>query len=195
MSGEGGGRALGEEWQEVGAAEAGDVVGGALQERKQGLFGVAEEVEASDGAAFDEARLGETVEGSDTSREVVQTGEVFEVAAVATEQDMTEVGEAVDVLFDGSKGIACWTLLMFYLAVVLESGDVVGGGLDAQDEGEFVIDLDRGFAKAMLDAGALDPGCKLTGDLLGELGSALVAEEGGYVFGLDGQMACRESCS
>src|SRR6516162_8512346 len=181
--------------QEVGAAEASDVEGGTLQGRQQGLFGAAEEVETPHSAAFDGAGLGETVERPDAGREVVQTGEVFEVAAVATEQDMTEVGEAVDVLFDGSKGIACWTLLMFYLAVVLESGDVVGGGLDAQDEGEFVIDLDRGFAKAMLDAGALDPGCKLTGDLLGELGSALVAEEGGYVFGLDGQMACRESCS
>jgi hypothetical protein len=32
---------------------------------------------------------------------------------------------------------------MFHLAVVLESGDVVGGGLDAQDEAEFVVDLDR----------------------------------------------------
>jgi len=40
---------------------------------------------------------------------------------------------------------------MFYLAVVLESGDVVGGGLDAQDEGEFVVNLDRGFAETMLD--------------------------------------------
>ena len=39
----------------------------------------------------------------------------------------------------------------------------------------------------MLDAGALDPGCELTADLLGELGSDLVAEEGGHVFGFDGQ--------
>jgi hypothetical protein len=38
VSGAGGGRALGEEWQDVGAAEAGDVVGGALQDRKQGLY-------------------------------------------------------------------------------------------------------------------------------------------------------------
>src|SRR5215469_8831070 len=150
---------------------------------KAGLFGVAEEVEASDGAAFDEARLGETVERSDASREVVQTGEVFKVAAVATEQDMTQVGKAVDVLFDGSEGVACWTLLVFYLAVVLESGDVVGGGLDAQDEAEFVVNLDRGFAETMLDAGALDPGCELTADLLGELGGDLVAQEGGHVFG------------
>ena len=95
--------------------------------------------------------LGKTVERSDASREVVQTGEVFEVAAVATKQDVTEVSEAVNVLFDGSEGVACWTLLMFYLSVVLEGGDVVGGGLDAQDEGEFVVNLDRGFAETMLD--------------------------------------------
>ena len=108
---------------------------------------------------------------------------------------MTEVSQAVDVLFDGSEGVACWTPLVFYLSVVLESGDVIGGGLDAQDEGKFVVDLDRGFAEAMLDAGALDPGCKLTGNLFGELGSDLVAEEGRYVFGFDGRMAWRESCS
>src|SRR5499427_8607572 len=95
--------------------------------------------------------------------------------------------KAVDVLFDGSEGVACWTLLMFYLAVVLESGDVVGGGLDAQDEAEFVVNLNRGFAETMLDAGALDPGCELTADLLGELGGDLVAQEGGHVFGFDGQ--------
>ena len=76
---------------------------------------------------------------------------------------------------------------MFHLAVVLESGDVVGGGLDTQDEVEFVVDLDRGVTETMLDAGALDPRRELAADLLGELGSDLVAEEGGDVFGFDGQ--------
>src|SRR5215471_14567733 len=95
----------------------------------------------------------------------------------------------------GARGVACWTVPMFYLAVVLERGDVVGGGLKAQDEREFVVDLDRGLAKAMLDAGALDPGGELTADLLGELGRDLVAEEAGHVFGLTVRMACRESCS
>src|SRR5580692_9768849 len=160
---------------------------GRWQGGEQSLLGTAEEVEALDGAAFDGTGLGQTVERSDASREVVQTGEVFEVAAVASEQDVTEVGEAVDVLFDGSEGVACWTLLMFYLSVVLEGGDVVGGGLDAQDECKFVVDLDRGFAETMLDAGALDPGCELTADLLGELGSDLVPKEGRRVFGFDGQ--------
>src|ERR1700680_2677620 len=75
---------------------------------------------------------------------------------------------------------------MFHLAVVLESGDVVGGGLDTQDVAEFVVDLDRGLTETMLDAGALDPRRELAADLLGELGSDLVAE-GGDVFGFDGQ--------
>ncbi len=55
----------------------------------------------------------------------------------------------------------------------------------------------------MLDAGSLDPRCELAGDLLSELGSDLVAEKGGNVFGprfregrlLTVRMACRESCS
>src|SRR5947208_8510710 len=76
---------------------------------------------------------------------------------------------------------------MFHLAVVLESGDVVGGGLDTQDEVEFVVNLDRGLTETMLDAGALEPRRELAADLLGELGSDLVAEEGGDVFGFDGQ--------
>src|SRR5215472_14944666 len=41
--------------------------------------------------------------------------------------------------------------------------------------------------ETMLDAGAFDPGCELTADFLGELGGDLVAQEGGHVFGFDGQ--------
>ena len=84
--------------------------------------------------------------------------------------------------------------LMFYRSVVLESGDVVGGGLDAQDESKFVVDFDRGFAEAMLDAGALDPGCELTGDLLGEL-VILWPRKVATCSALTVRMACRESCS
>ena len=50
--------------------------------------------------------------------------------------------EAVDGLSDGGQGASCRALAMFHLAVVLESGDVVGGGFDTQDEAEFVVDLD-----------------------------------------------------
>src|SRR5437016_10793117 len=91
------------------------------------------------------------------------------------------------VFLTGGQGASCRALAMFHLAVVLESGGVVGGGLDRQDEVEFVVDLDRGLTETMLDAGALDPRRELAADLLGELGSDLVAEEGGDVFGFDGQ--------
>ena len=67
VSGEGGGGARGEQWQEIGAAKAGDVEGGTLQGGKQGLFGVAEEIETSEGAAVDGTGLGDTVEGADAS--------------------------------------------------------------------------------------------------------------------------------
>ena len=39
----------------------------------------------------------------------------------------------------------------------------------------------------MPDAGPLDPRCELTADLLGDLGSDPVAEEGGDVFGFDSE--------
>jgi len=117
----GGGRALGEEWEEVGAPEAGDIERWTLEGRKQGLFGVAEEVETPDVAAFDRVRLGETVERPDTGREVVQTGEVFEIAAVATEQDPTQVVEAVDRLSEGGEGAGCWALPMFTLRSCLKA--------------------------------------------------------------------------
>jgi hypothetical protein len=65
-----------------------------------------------------------TIEGPDAGREVVETGEVFEVGAVATAQDLTQVVEAVDGLFDGGEGAGCRALAMFYHPVVLESGDV-----------------------------------------------------------------------
>jgi hypothetical protein len=121
-----------------------------LKGGKQGLLSAAEEVETSEAAAVDGTGLGETVERADAGREVVQTGEVFEATAVVAEQDVSEGGKAVDVLFHGSEGVTCGALLMFYLAVVLESGNVVGGGLDAQDEPEFVVDLDRGLPKRCL---------------------------------------------
>src|SRR5207244_7859289 len=126
---------------EVGAAEAGDVEAGTLQGRKQGLLGAAEKVETPEVAAIDGTGLGETVERPDAGREVVQTGEVLEVAAVATEQDRTQVVEAVDRLSDGGEGAGCRSLPMFHLAVMLESKDLVGCGLCMQDEDKFDLKI------------------------------------------------------
>src|SRR5215813_12157880 len=96
-------RVGGEDWMTSGTRSARRrplmLKAGTVQGGKESLLGTAEEVEALDGAAFDGTGSGKTVERSDASREVVQTGEVFDIAAVATEQDVTEVGKAVNVLF------------------------------------------------------------------------------------------------
>ena len=76
LSGEGGGRALGEQRPEVGAAQAGDVEAGTLQGREQALFDAAEKIAALESAPFDGTRLGEPVERADAGRDIVQTGEV-----------------------------------------------------------------------------------------------------------------------
>src|SRR3984893_12941951 len=102
--GAGGGRALGEQRSEVAAAQAGDVEAGTLQGREQALFDAAEKIEALEIAPFDGTRLGEPGERAGDGGEIVQTGEVFEITAVATEQDFTQVDEAVDRLSDGGEG-------------------------------------------------------------------------------------------
>jgi hypothetical protein len=81
---------------------------------------------------------------------VIQTGEVLKVPAVTTVEDITQIIEAVDGLFDGSEGAGGRAPAMFYRAVVLESGDVVGGRRGAEDESELVVDLDRGLPKRCL---------------------------------------------
>ena len=48
-------------------------------------FGAAEKVQAPEIAAIDGTGLGETVERANAGREVVQAGEIFEIAAIATE--------------------------------------------------------------------------------------------------------------
>ena len=74
---------MAEERQEVGAAETSDVEAGTLQSGEQGLFGAAEKVKAFEVSAVERTGLGETIERPDASREVVQSGEVFEVTAIA----------------------------------------------------------------------------------------------------------------
>ena len=109
---------MAEQRQEVGAAEAGEVEGGALEGCEQSLFGAAEKVEPSDVAAVEGTGLGEAVKGANAGREVIETGEIFEVAAVAAAEDLTQVSEAVDGLLDGGEGTGCRAVPMFHPAVV-----------------------------------------------------------------------------
>src|ERR1700686_4876268 len=152
------GRDLAEERGEIGAADAGDVELGILQGAQQGVFERIEEVDALDGLAIAAPRPCQPIEGFDAGRDIVEGRKVREVAAVAGEQDVTKVDQAVDRLLDRSQCPGGRPMPMFHLAVVLEEGHVVDGGFKAQDDAELVIHLDRTLAEAMLDAGAFDAG-------------------------------------
>src|ERR1700724_3394251 len=105
------------------------------------------EVDSLEGLVLDGARLGEPVEGTDTGREVVERCEVRQVAAVAAEQDLTEVNQAVDGLLDGGEDPRRRPLPMFHLAVVLEKGDVVDCRLNAEHAAVCLKDLSRNEAR------------------------------------------------
>src|SRR5262249_57212317 len=100
------------------AAKAGDVEGGTLQGGKQGLFGVAEEIETSEGAAVDGTRLGETVERSDAGGEVVETGEVFAVAAGGPRPAGGGGGGGGGGVFFGGESGGFWARLVFFPSLV-----------------------------------------------------------------------------
>jgi hypothetical protein len=76
--------------------------------------------------------------GFDAGRDIVEGREVREVAAVAAEQDVTKVDQAVDRLLDRGQRPGGRPLPMFHLAVVLEEGHVVDDGFNAQDDAELV---------------------------------------------------------
>jgi hypothetical protein len=62
-----------------------------------------EEVDPPDGLAVHVARLGQAAKRTNPGREVVQSGEVGEIAPVTVEQDLTQIDQAVDALLDRSQ--------------------------------------------------------------------------------------------
>lgn len=94
--------------------------------------------------------LGNVTEQALAAAVVLERGEKLEVATVAAEQNFAQIDEAIDGFFQGCEFAGGVPIAMFHLAVVLEEGDVVGGGLQAQDAVELVIELDRTGAEAVL---------------------------------------------
>ncbi len=75
---------------------------------------------------------------------------------------------------------------MFYLAVVLEKGQVVDRGFDAQDEAELVVELEGNRPHGVFDPRAFDADVETVAHLAFELRHQLLAQEGGDVVRLDG---------
>jgi hypothetical protein len=95
-----------ERGREVGPAQAGDIEGGALESEQEGVIERVEEIKAFDRLVGDALRPGEAIEGFETAGKIIEGGEEGKVAAVAGEEDVAEVVEAVDALLDRGEGAA-----------------------------------------------------------------------------------------
>ena len=177
-------------WQkrfEVGTTESPEVEFGTLQRPQQSILGTVEEVEALEGVAIDVLRPHQFAQGAVTGGKVVQCRKILHIPAVAAEQNGTEIDQAVDGFLEGGELPLTGTVPVFHVTVVLEKGNVIGRGLDAEYPTELVVHLDRGLAESMLDAGALDSGGKLATEFLGQLRRDLSAKKARDLFRFDGQ--------
>ncbi len=93
---------VGKEASQVGAANAAQVVFRSLQGTQHGLRGHIEEVEALEFLTLDDLGFGQPRQVSISGREVVERRKIFQVAAIAAEQKVTQVNEAVDGFLEGS---------------------------------------------------------------------------------------------
>jgi integrase len=69
---------------------------------------------------------------------ILDGGEELQIAAIGGHQQFLQSRQAIDCFLHSRVLLFLPPIPMFYLAVVLEKGDVVDSGLDAQDQPEFV---------------------------------------------------------
>jgi len=179
------GAQLGHEARQVGATHAVDVELGALQCPQKPLLGAFEEVQTLDGSIALALRFAEPRQVALAAGSILDGREELQVAPIAGEQNLAQVDEAVDRLLQGSEFPSAVPITVFHLAVVLEEGDIVGGGFQPQHAAELVVHLHPGLGEAVLDAGALDAGGKAAAQFLGEQGRDLLAQEACHLLGLD----------
>ena len=170
---------------QVGGAHAVDIELGALQGAHKLVLGALKEVQSLDRIVRVATLLGQTVQRPNAGAGIVDGGKELEVAAVAAEQDLAQVDQAVDRLLQRGEFAGAATFAMFHRAVVLEKGHVVHGRLDPEHQADLVIHLHLRLLQTMLDAGALDTGLETRSDFLGELRGNFLVEEGGDLLSLD----------
>ena len=149
---------FGHERFDVGASHAPDVEFWPLQRAQQRLLGTVEEVQSLHRTLAIVLGLAQPYQVPRPSGEILQRREELQVPAITGSEDLTQVEEAVDGLLQWRYFPGDVAVFVFHLAVMLEKGYVVGGGLQSQHAAELVVHLDPRLAEAVFDAGALDAG-------------------------------------
>ena len=128
-----------------------------------------EEVEAAPAAILLIAgRAADLVEVVPLGAVLFQSADEVEIAPACRGEQLVQVGQAVDRLFERRHFVFRAAIEMVHLAVVTKESDVIGGGLDPQHPAVFVVHLQRLIAQPVLDAGARVERLKLAGGRLSQ---------------------------
>ena len=123
---------------------------------KQGVIVGVEEVEAGIGTAFLGDGLGEFIQLVPPVARILEGGQELQVAPIGGFQQLAQSRQAVDGLPQGSLFGFFASVPVFYLAVVLEKGDIVDRGLDPENQAELVVELERHRPHGVFDPRAFD---------------------------------------
>ena len=139
----------GEVAPEILVLESADVELPAGDDLEEVLIVCGEEVEFSIGALVLEDGLRDLMEGTDSCAGIVESGDELQITAVGRGKNLSQGGNAVEALLHRDPSQLAGAVAVFYRSVVLEKGDVVGGGLDPEDEAEVVVAEPTGWGSGL----------------------------------------------
>ena len=174
----------GQVFSQVGVFEATDRELAAKENAKEFDVAIIEQIESTVGAVVGTHGFGYLVEPFNAVGGIVDGGEKLNVAAVGVEQELDEVLEAVNIFLHRRELKGGCPVAVYYLAVVFEKGDVVGGCLDAQHDAVFIVHFNGGFSHVVLDACSLNAGMEIIAEFILVVGGKFAAQKGGDIVGL-----------
>jgi len=116
---------------------------------------------------------------------ILDGGDEFQVTSVCRFHQFPKNGKAVNGFLQ--RGIFHFpsAIPMFHLPVVFEKTDVIDGGLNAQNDPQFVIHLNRDAAHMMFNSSPLNSGMEIIADLSLIAPVELSSQEGCDLLGFD----------
>lgn len=157
---------------------------------KEQLVPIVKEVEPLVGTLTVSDGFGDLVELFDAGAWVIYCRDEFEIPLVGCNEKTRESTKRVDALFHLGKLFGLCAITMFYRPVVPKEGDIIYGGLDSEDEAEFIVHLYGNTTHGVFDPGSLNSGVELISHLPFIAVVELSSKEGGDILGLDGVNGC-----
>jgi len=130
--------------------------------------------------------LGDLLELFDSHGRIFDGRDEFEVTLVSGFHQFPQGRKAVDGFLHCGVLHFPTSIPVFHSSVVLEKTDIINRYLDAQDDGQFVIHLDRDRSHGVLDSSPFDSGVKVIPDLPLVSASELPSQKGSDLLGLHG---------